>query len=398
MKNNDKEIQQIKKAMEQVVMKPEMKEEIKKNLHGWGKEKKAGSTMRRSKKIAVAAVCVLSVGIAAIPVSAKVQSLIRERMEQVPEENIKQIVQNLDAQDAEADSFSRPYSDNENEMFSQMDRAYRLGRFPDGEILQVTDKEQVDADRVCYLTTEAYYYLPERELTEEDILQIIDFQNKLEYGLEERNKEQDDKEAENISRLEENGGISEAEATKAGREWMEKLFSVSTEGMEQNTYLYSSSQEPVTDTPETLKYSNLYMVYFGVMHDYYYFYIDADTGKLAAFEHSKSSSRDQSVAEEDILSAIDQLLPDAEETLKNKLEIEEYDHIYAFYIISEAGENNGGSFSYHFVTEKGDDYVLSYFAASEEWYAYSDTLYPEYIKQQQDNDYKKGEIKQVTIR
>ena len=40
--------------------------------------------------------------------------------------------------------------------------------------------------------------------------------------------------------------------------------------------------------------------------------------------------------------------------------IQEYDMVFAYFSTLKSGENLPGTFSYHFVTETGDDYILKY--------------------------------------
>lgn len=176
------------------------------------------------------------------------------------------------------------------------------------------------------------------------------------------------------------GGVDEAGATEAAAKWMDRLYPNMREGMEQNTYLYSSDENPTQDSQVTLKYKNLYMVYFGAMHDYYYFYINADTGIMSSFTHSTSDFGKMGVSEAETRKAIEDFLPDAKKQLKETFGIQSYDKIYAYFTTTETEGNAFGGFSYHFVTDKGDDYILKYLVQTGELYEYTDTLYPEYVE------------------
>ena len=248
-------------------------------------------------------------------------------------------------------------------------------------------------------------------------MQILDFEYKLGYGLSERYEElyadeiseREKKEQESISQIKEGGGIDETQATQIGSQWMGVLFpELSLEGMEQNTYLFTSEPEETEGSEVTLKYHNLYMVYFGVMHDYYYFYIDADEGKLASFTHSWGNQAEHSLTEEETQAAIKDLLPAAKKQLKELFGVTQYQQVFAtYYTLEETGENDSAGISYHFVTDQGDDYVLRYRADRGDLYEYFDTLYQEYMdtmekrdtftENMEGRDYPKTVFHQVTL-
>lgn len=59
---------------------------------------------------AAAAVCVLTVGLLSMPVRAVVNSLVRERMESLPKEEVAQITEQIQEQHIGANSSSREYT------------------------------------------------------------------------------------------------------------------------------------------------------------------------------------------------------------------------------------------------------------------------------------------------
>lgn len=386
MKKDKREIDLLIDTMNQVNIKEDMKEAIHYNVQMYQRT----HSRRTFKKFALTAAGIVLLMFINIPVAAKVQSLIKERMEQMPQEQVDTVLEDLDAQQTEASIYSRDFTDNEYKLLPELEKQYRQGRFPKGELTQVSDVSQVDSERICYLTTTGCYYFPEREMTEEELLEYIDFQNIIGYGLSERYedlyadeiKEQEEIDNNSINRIVKAGGISEEEATIIASAWMDKLYPGRKEGMEINSYLYSSDENPMEDSQETLKYKNIYMVNFTVIHDYYYFYIDADTGIMTSFIHSIGNEKElegYSCSEEEIRKAIEEFLPDAKTQLEDTLGIGSYDSCFVLFSTSESGISKSGKFSYHFVTEAGDDFVMTYLAKTGEWVEYYDSLYPENI-------------------
>lgn len=387
MKTKYQEIAKLVETMEQVNLKEEMLEDMKQNVESYQKKYKNQQKNYRVKRFAAMAAGVLAVVIVGIPVSAKVQSILKERMEQMPKEKIESVVEGMDGQHTAANSFSRDFTEQENLALAELDKQYRQGRFPKGEVLQIDDVSHIEEEKVCYLTTTGTFYFPNREMTEEELLEYLDFSQVMTYGLEERYEKEFAEEIEKQAETEQNavlqiveaGGVDEAEATKIGEQWMDKLYPGMREGMDQNTYLWSSEEEPAGYEQNTLKYKNIYMVYFGVMHDYYYFYIDADAGMLASFEH-RTAAMEEAVSEEETKKAIEEYFPQAEKQLQDLFGIQSYDTVSAHYITMESGVNPNGNFSYHFVTKDGNDYVLRYWVRTGEGFSYCDTLYPDYIE------------------
>lgn len=212
--------------------------------------------LKRAGMIKKAAVIV---GIAAagtslsFPVRALVTSLVQERMEQIPQEELTQELENMDAQQAEANRYSRAYTAGEQERLESLSRAYNQGTFPQKELRQEKTSNQKVGTELYFAQDTATFCLPDRELTDEEILQIINFNTKRDYALAQR-KEQEEgtesgqKELELKKELAAAGGLTEEKAKELGKGWLLKLYGETGEGMELSFYLeeeYPRSQDPV---------------------------------------------------------------------------------------------------------------------------------------------------------
>lgn len=391
MKKDEREINLYIETMNQVTIHPKMVEEIKENVKIFQKTHKKERRYFVAKRAAILVASLVLLILIGVPAVAKVQSLIRERMEKIPDEKVDTMLNHLDEQQTEENLYSREFTDTEYRLLAELEKQYREGLFPTGEIMQVEREEQIDPDKLCYLTTTGCYFFPEREMTEEELLEFIDFQQVLGYGLNKRyeelygaeRKEEEEIEEETIGRIVSEGGISEEKAVEIAAAWMDELYPARREGMEVNAYLYSSEETPMEENQSTLKYKNLYMVYFGVIHDNYYFYIDADTGMMTSFIHTTGHTKEldsYKVTEEEIRNAIENYLPDAKMQLTETIGIQDYDDVFALFTVSKEGISEAGTFTYHFITNEGDDYVLRYLAKTGEWMSYDDTLYPDFIE------------------
>lgn len=104
-----------------------------------GRREKAGSGW---KYLAAAAVLLLVVGAAAVPVRAFVNSLVRERMEEMPQEEKSTYVETIEAAAVAADGFSRAYTEQEKARYQELAQKYQEGVFPESALPQVKVKRR----------------------------------------------------------------------------------------------------------------------------------------------------------------------------------------------------------------------------------------------------------------
>ena len=57
------------------------------------------------------------------------------------------------------------------------------GLFPEGNILQISDKSEIVSDQICFLAQDSTFYLPEMALSDEQMLELIDFYAKRDYSV-----------------------------------------------------------------------------------------------------------------------------------------------------------------------------------------------------------------------
>lgn len=216
----------VKETMDQFHISEEMQDEIIMNIKN---QLESGKRKTRNwKKIVTSVVIVaLTAGIVSIPVRAVVINIVRERMESIPKEEFEDLRDMMQEQRTPADGFSREYSDTEKERSNELWKSYKNGTFPEGTIQQVDNIEDVTEGTLCYVRATGDFYLPDREMTDEEILEIIDFQHEMQYAIEQSPAAQEAR-AEYLAernRLRElvqaAGGISEEEAIEIAKRQME---------------------------------------------------------------------------------------------------------------------------------------------------------------------------------
>lgn len=120
-----------------------------------------------------------------ISVTAAV-NYVMQRMAEMEEEKVQQYYEDLQNSQAGADSYSRKMTEKEQERYEELKNAYQSeGLFPDGEIKKINKGSEYDGAGVAFLGTHSMFFLPENEMTDEELLQIIDFIIKRDYSLQE---------------------------------------------------------------------------------------------------------------------------------------------------------------------------------------------------------------------
>lgn len=171
----------VRRTMEQIHISEEMQEQVIRNVQN--KMENGKRRAERRKKLTAAAAILLAVGLVGIPAQALVRSFVMERMEAMPEREVTDMVRVVYERKAEADSFSREYTDSEKERFAKLWLSYEDGVFPKGTLSLVETEAEMQEGVFCYVIETGYFNLPEREMTDEELLQIIDFNKVRNYAL-----------------------------------------------------------------------------------------------------------------------------------------------------------------------------------------------------------------------
>lgn len=387
------EERKLKDVMGKVHIKSKMEEEILKNVMNAEKEqgqmRSTGIKKNVWQKRAVAAAIALAVvGAGGITVHAVVDNLVKQRMESMPKEEKADLVDEVDMAGVET-TYSREFTQEEEARTKELIIEYQKdGRFPEGELKRVEDESKVDKDTLCFVPKAAYFYLPDRNLTDEELLQIIDYSKKVDYALQERYKEKypeeaaarEEKEKEARQKLEAEGAISEDEAVAKAQEWLEKLCGTTGEGMELKHYI----DTVIFGTEESPVY---FVGWFG--GGCCYFYIDID-GTLLGFVHGDNTSSTSVDAEEMFISEaekkVDSLRQAAEKYLKDSFGIsEDYKKVYCEYQETVDGNKvTGNDMIFSFVQEDGKAYAVT-LSCVDEYLHYYDVIdnYNEKLKEEE---------------
>ncbi len=386
----------LKEVMNRVHIKSEMEEEILKNLmnenEGQKVENKANKAAGWQKKAAVAAVALVVAGAVGFSANAVRNNMVKARMEAVPQLEMDEILEEIDSSQAEADTYSRDLTSEEMEREVALRSEYLNGRFPEKEIIKVKEESDiVDKNTLCFAAKTSYYNIPDRELTDEEMLQMIDFQEKRSYAMQQRYEEmyadeiQEKEATEQAAKeeLEAKGSITEEEAVINAQEWLLKLFGKTPDELESNHYLITDEEGNAGEHPA-------YMVYYGVIHENYYFTISAEDGSLLDVVYSGGASErfDNEMKVSDAEAKIPELSQIAEDYLRNNLDVsDEFKEINYTYCVTGSDTVYTNMVRFCFVKEDGSAYALSYICKDNSFFRYEKIdSYEEHLERQKEND------------
>lgn len=232
----------LKETMDQIHMKEVMQKEIIMKVKRQT-DRRAFGKKRLHQAAAAAAAFVLIAG-AVIPSQAAIRYFVKDRLENIPKQELEAVNQMVQGQNnAEADSFSREYSKEEIKRMQQMQEAYQNGRFPQQTITFTDSVGQIPDDSLSYDPDTSFLYLPDRTLTDEELLQIIDFNYTRDYAVsqgtaaQEARKEWEEKEEGLKAKVQKEGWITEKEALQAAEVYLQTEFGLSAEGMIADVFL-----------------------------------------------------------------------------------------------------------------------------------------------------------------
>ena len=291
----------VKETMEQIHISEQMQEEIIMDVINRQMGNRKSKTRSWKKIAASAAVIALTAGIVSFPVRAVVNNIVRARMESMPRKEVEAINDMVQEQrNAEADGFSREYSDEEKERSKALWQKYKNGTFPEQDIAQVDDAGDAAEGVLCYIKSTGVFNLPNHEMTDEEILEIIDFQNKMSYAVsqspaaQEARAEMQAEEKQWQEKIQAAGGISEEEAIEIATKQMQTDLGARAEGKEILKYEDGSVAVIKLDISERTNFEHksdvAYMVHFYNPEDrsFYECTIDAVDGSILYIDTNES--------------------------------------------------------------------------------------------------------------
>lgn len=238
-----------KEIVKDIEMKDEMREELLSNCK---RSKHVKNVLFRYSKAAAVFIGLAVCSMGSLTAYAAV-SAYRARMEAMSKEEVQTHYETEMIGKGEVYRYSRPLSDSEEKRLDTLRQEYENGRFPEGEI----SKEKID-NGVYYNMENRTYMLPDRELTDEEILQILDMWAKVDYSLQQINKEKEEAgELETIAFVEKEVEVTAENAPYIyGREIVERVYDINLEDCEPEVTYTTPDYEPGSDGYYEVSFKN----------------------------------------------------------------------------------------------------------------------------------------------
>ncbi len=139
--------------------------------------------VRRSLILAAALVMLFS-----ITATASV-GIMRERMEAMNREKLEEFFNQIYMSKVPHDNYNRYFTSEERERMKILQSDYEeKGLFPKGELTLIDEPKEYKGKGISYLADTGTFFLPEKEMSDEHLLQIIDFRHKRDYSLQKMNE------------------------------------------------------------------------------------------------------------------------------------------------------------------------------------------------------------------
>lgn len=146
------------------------------NLEVKGRGSRHHYSFRRAAILAAACLVLASATVTA-------SGLYQARMESMNHEKLEEYFAQLQEADVSADSYSRPFTESETARLEELRQAYlEQGYFPKKELTLIDSPEKYKKG-VAFYAERSTFFLPEKELTDEQLLELIDFKEKRDYSL-----------------------------------------------------------------------------------------------------------------------------------------------------------------------------------------------------------------------
>lgn len=154
---------------------------------GNGQEAGRGKAFRMNWKRSLILAAVLTV--LASATAAASAGAVRERMEAMNREKIETYFAQIYQTKIGHDNYNRPYEEEEKNRMDTLREAYEEeAHFPKGEITMLDAVQDYKGRGVAFFGDTSTFFFPDREMSDEELLEIIDFMHRRDYSLQKMNE------------------------------------------------------------------------------------------------------------------------------------------------------------------------------------------------------------------
>lgn len=317
-------------------------------------KEKNGNRMKIQKhawnKIVVACMVIFIIAGGSIGVHAAINQ-VQERMGRMSQQEKTSFWE--EAGMADVDTFSRELTESEKERINLLAKKYQQdGFFPENELLRISSAEEAIPDRICFLAENSTFYLPDAPMTDEDLLELIDFYYKRDYSIESTSRNEED----DYQKVEE---ISHEEAVGKASAVLETVFGIDTDSFEIETqYDQALDSNGETFTRDFVSFRDESE---GIM---YQVVVKLQTGQVDTISYEMDGKSNYSKNEKELQEFYRELCEDAEKMAERYFEREIiWSNVQIEYLINEDNFLNTGIVNYIF--ENGQDTCIISYSCSQ---------------------------------
>lgn len=169
---------------EKMVLPEEMENKINRLLKQMP-QKKHTNKMNLRKAILLAAVLTMLFSVTA---TAAV-GILKERMESMNHKELEEYFAQIYTSKVPSDNYNRPFSEGEKVRMKELEASYlNQGHFPEGELTMLSKTADYKGRGVAFYKDTSTFFFPKKEMSDEELLQIIDFRYKRDYSLQKINE------------------------------------------------------------------------------------------------------------------------------------------------------------------------------------------------------------------
>lgn len=212
----------LKRAVSQIHMNDTAKDRIIKEY----KRKYSKKRRYQMNVKVIVAFSLLTVILLCTPVMAQVRESLKQWLSHMTQKEIKVRYDSFQNSEGEAYQYSRELNWNERLREDQLKSLYKKGeRFPKGSLMILKQGEKVNPDAIIYDEKHSTWYFPSRELTDEELLEMIDYNYKLNYSIDVINESDEiTEDTEPVKTV-----ITEEQALETVKNFIEAAYEVKTD-------------------------------------------------------------------------------------------------------------------------------------------------------------------------
>lgn len=271
---------------------------------------------------------------------------LQDRMESLSDNDRNAYIADIENSIADADTFSRELTDVEKKRIDELVLLYKNeGVFPEGALVVIENMNAMDSEVLAFVPSESLFVLPDRDLNDEEMLELIDFYFKRDYSIMHSSRAtiHDDESIDIVQEIDSTIPIQEIE------QMVEKIYDVDV-------------QSDIYETSVIADIDQNYSILLKSKEDDQCFRIVYNMGKGRIEELDYSQGINDST--EGIEVNVDEYIKNFDyikDLLVEDLSVtEEMEKCYCDYNVLPDGCLVRGIISYLFILENGECYVVKY--------------------------------------